>query len=428
MLTYEEALAEVLRNVSPLEAEQTPLLQSVGLVVAEDVHSEHDLPMLDTSGPDGYAVQSGDVEGASPDAPIVLRIVGSVRAGSMPRTTVKPGTTMRIMTGSVVPNGADCVIPFESTDEPGGKCGPNPSSPTRVTILAPGKPGANIRPAGSNVHRGSLVVPKGTAIGPAQISALATIGRSSIAAFRRPTIAIISTGDELVSVRSRLRPGKSYDSNTAAVAALVAHCGAVPRVLGIARDNEPSLTTRIREGMAADAIITSGGVSKGDYDLVRLVVGKMGRVVLSRISMGPGASFAFGLLDRDPNGDSRCSVPVFALSGPPIGCLNNFETLVRPALRKMMGFTSPVAPFVEAVAEDSAPGKKPMAFIKWTCLDRTNGKNRADMGVSDRLGPLGAMATANALTIIPRDTEINKGDTVRVLPLDWTRDQQPPSP
>jgi molybdopterin molybdotransferase len=419
-MRYEKALTQVLQDVHTLEAEETSLLKCVGLVVAEDIFSEHDLPMLDTSGPDGYAVRSEDIGGASPDSPVVLRIVGNVRAGSMPRSTVKPGTAVRIMTGSV-----DCVIPFESTDEPGDKSGPNLSSPTHVRVFSPGRPGANIRPAGSTVRSGQLVVPRGISIGPAQLSVLAMIGRSSIKVFRRPTIAIISTGDELVGIRSRLRPGKSYDSNTAALAALVTHYGAVPRILGIARDNGWSLATKIHRGLAADAIITSGGVSKGDYDLVRLVLedlGEMGRVVFSRIDMGPGASFAFGLVDRSSRGGARQSVPVFALSGPPMGCLNNFETLVRPALRKMMGFAALGHPAVEAVAGDSVHGKKPMAFVKWTRLESARGQQRVVMNLSDSLGSLGAMATANSLTIIPECAEVEKGDRIQVLPLDWTRD------
>ena len=427
MTTYQEALDQVLEAVSPLETTETPLAKSIGLVLGEDVYSDLSLPELDVSGPDGYAVRLEDIEKASRDNPVVLRIAGTVRAGRLPQGPVRPGTAVRIMTGSTVPPGADCVVPFESTDEPGNKSGPNPEGPSHVRIFHAEGPGANIRPAGSNISKGQLVLPRGVSIGPAQISALAAIGTTSIKVIRRPVVAIISTGDELVRLGRSLKPGKCYDCNSEAIASLVAHYGGIPRVIGVARDNEESLATRIRQARGADAIVTSGGVSKGDYDLVRLVLEKMGRVVLSRINMGPGASFAFGLMDRI-SGDSGTdsvptdSIPVFALSGPPVGCLINFETLVRPALLKMMGFGALSHPTVEAVAEDAAGGKKPMAFVKWTRLEDDRSHQRVVMNLADSLGPLCAMAKANSLVIIAEGTEVRKGDKIQVLPLDWTRD------
>lgn len=419
-MIVEEALVEVLNHVSTLEAEEKPLLSALGQVVAEDVRSPYGLPMLDMCGPDGYAVRSEDIRRANPENPAVLKIAGRVRAGQVPRHHVGPGEAMRVMTGSPVPDGADCIVPFENTDEPAGKNGPSCDEPSYVKIYRAEKSRANIRPAGNNVAKGALVLPRGSSIGPAQISALATIGRSTVKVIRRPRVAVISTGDELISLKSPLRPAKSYDCNGAALASLVGHYGGIPQMLGIARDKEGSLEAKLRSGMGADAIITSGGVSKGDYDLVRLVLGKMGRVVLSRISMGPGASFAFGLVDRGEGGGSVAAVPVFGLSGPPIGCLTNFETLVRPALLKMLGFGELEHRALDAVVEDSVWGKKPMAFVKWAHLDRSGG--RVTLNGSDKLGPLGAMATANCLAIIPPETVVKQGDVIEVLPLDWTRD------
>ena len=420
MLNLEQALETILNNISVMDAEDKPLLKCLGQVTAEDVNSEYDLPLTATAVPDGYAVRSADITGASQDKPVTLRIIGTVRAGILPKRSVRPGTTMRIMTGSAVPEGADCVVRFEDTDEPGDKNGPNKSNPSKVKIFVSEKPGVNIRPAGSNVTKGSLVLPKGTAIGPAQLSSLVAIGKNRIKVIRRPKIAVIATGDELISLGKSLTPSKSYNCNAAAISALIAHYGGVPQVLGIACDNEPSLLAKIQKGMAADAIITSGGVSMGDYDLVRLLIGKMGRVFFSRINMGPGKSFAFGIVKRrDGNGTS---VPVFALSGPPNGCLNNFETLVRPALLKMMGFSVLNHPVVEAIAEDSVPGKKPFPFIKWTDLSIVDGKYRVTMNKHEKTSMLAEMATSNSITIIPQGVAVKKGSKIQVWPLDWCLD------
>jgi len=172
--------------------------------------------------------------------------------------------------------------------------------------------------------------------------------------------------------------------------------------------------------MTADAIITMGRVSMGDYDRIRLVISKIGQVTFSRVKMGPGASFAFGIVHR-PASDGG-NIPVFALCGPTTGCLNNFETLVRPAFLKMLGFTELRHPVIEAIAGDSVSGKRPMAFVKWTSLNRVDGERRVVMNISDRTGILAEMAMANSLTIIPEGAEVQKGDRVQVLPLDWCQD------
>jgi molybdopterin molybdotransferase len=420
MISYLEALEKVLENIHALDVEEKPLARCLGQVSAEDSYCDFDLPLADSAGPDGYAVRSEDIKKASRDNPVTLRIIDTVRAGRLPAKLVKPGTASRIMTGSVVPGGADCVVRFEDTDEPGNKSGPNPNRPSAVKIYVTAALGDNIRRAGSNVVKGSLILPRGSAIGPAQLSALATVGKATVKVFRRPVCAVIPTGDELIGLEKPLSPGKVYECNAAAIAALVTHYGGIPRVMGIARDNEASLLAKINKATAADVIITSGGVSMGDYDLVRLVIGKIGRVIFSKINMGPGASFAFGLVNR-PSGTP---VPVFALAGPPVGCLNNFEILVRPALLKMLGFTALEHPVVEAVADDAVPGKRPMAMVKWTDLDKAQDDYQVTLNFSDNIGSLAALATANSLTIIPEGTAVRKGDRIPVLPLDWCRDYQ----
>ena len=410
MLTYAEALKTVMENISPLEAEEKPLTRAWGQVLAEDVCSELDFPMYDTARPDGYAVKSEDIEGADRDHPVVLRIIETVRAGYMPRRRVVPHTTIRIMTGSVVPEGADCVVRFEDTDEPGDKNGPNPANPKEVKIFVSLSSGANVGRAGSNTRKGSLVVPRGTVIGPAQISAVCAVGRTKVKVIRRPVISVTTTGDELVRPGRPLPPGKAYDCNNAAIRALIIHYGGTPRDLGTSRDREADLTLKMQKGLAADAIVTSGGVSKGDFDLVRLVLGKLGKVLFSRIQMGPGASFAFGLCQKQTTDGRNIAIPVFALSGPPAGCLNNFETLVRPALLKMRGITTWEHPAVEAVAEDSVSGKKPMSFIQWTSLEKV--QQEYHVKLNNQEGLFSSLATANSLTIIPAGREVRAGEKI----------------
>jgi molybdopterin molybdotransferase len=415
MTTYNEALKIVLDCVHTLEPERKKTTESTGQILAEDILSDYDFPQVDCSGPDGYAVRSADIKEASSENPVTLRIIGTIRAGHLPKKTVKAGTAMRIMTGAVMPQGADCVVRFEDTDEPGNKNGPNRNNPSKVKIFLAVAPGANIFGKGKQIAKGTTVFNKGKAIGPAQISILQLLGKSAIEVIRRPEIAVISSGDELINAEATLSPGKTYDCNGPAVSALIKHYGGIPKRLGIARDNEKSILNKLQMAMTADIIVMSGGVSKGDYDLTRITLAKIGEVKFSRINMGPGASFAFGIIKRKADGAKEVSVPVFALSGPPAGCLINFETLVRPALLKMMGYSRLEHPFVEARTQDAAPDKRKMSFVRWSNVEKTDG------GYEVKFNPRG-MGTANSLTIVPEETSVQEGDTIPVLPLDWCRD------
>ncbi len=421
MVSYTDALKTVIENTQSLPVEEKLIAQCVGQVSAEDIYSGCSLPMTRTGGPDGYAIRANDIAGATKNNPVSLRVIGTVRAGLLPKKSINAGMAMRTMTGSVVPDGADCVVRFEDTDEPGNKNGPNLNPPATVKIYVSLKSGDNIRPAGGNVTEGALVMPKGTSIGPAQISALATIGKTRIKVYRRPVFAIIATGDELIHSRQQLSPGKAYNCNSAAIAALVTHYGGIPRILGIARDKQTSLTTKIRQGLTADAIITTGGVSMGDYDIVRLFMEKSGKLLYAKLRMGPGASFAFGMIKSPAK---NYSIPFFGLSGPPIGAMNNFETLVRPALMKMLGFKAYEHPVIKAISDDDAPEKRPMDFVKWTTLYKTNGEYRVSLNSPKGTGMLGGLTTSNSLVIIPENTSIRQGDKITVMPLDWCLDYQ----
>ena len=348
LLSYEEALSAILQNAATLPPKEELLEASYGQVAAEDIRSSTDMPRLAEASLDGYALRSADIATASRDNPVTLRIGETVRAGSLPVRTVEPGVAARVMMGSVVPEGADCVVRFEDTDEPADKNGPNRSQPSKVRIFTSAAPGSTIFPAGSSIRQGAVAVPKGTAIGPGQISVLTSLGVEKLTVFRRPVVAILASGDELTNERGPLPPGKIHNSNSPALAALVRRLGGIPDILGIARDEQTFLEEKLVHASQADVILTSGGVSKGDFDLVRLVLGKLGKVVLHRLPMGPGGSFTFGSIRRGANGQSQ-DVPVFALAGPP-GCLVNFELLVRPALRKMLGYAQLRHPEVEAEA------------------------------------------------------------------------------
>jgi len=423
MLSYDDALKTILDKIKRMEVLERPLLSCVGQVTAENIYAEFDLPQSAIAGPDGYAARSQDIKRASQDNPVILRITGTARAGRVAKRIINPSTVIRIMTGAVLPNGADCVVRFEDTDEPGNKNGPNKNSPSVVAIYVAMSQGDNVRPAGSNVKKGTLIVPEGTVIGPTQISALASIGKKRIKVIRRPVIAIIATGDELISPGTPLTPGKVYNCNAATIASLVTHYGGIPRILGIAYDKEAALISKIKKGMTADAIITSGGVSKGDYDLVRLVLGKLGELVFSRIKMGPGASVAFGVIKRFASNGADTTTPVFSLAGPPAGCLINFETLVRPALLKMLGFKTLAHPSIEATALDSIQRKMTKAFVRYTHLQKTESGYQVTLKIAEKTGMLASMATANSLTIIPEGSLVKAGDIIRVLPLDWCRNQ-----
>ncbi|HOC46004.1 MAG: gephyrin-like molybdotransferase Glp [Syntrophorhabdaceae bacterium] len=419
MIGYEEALQTILENSKVLEAEKTTVPKSMGQVAAHGVVSDIDLPQSDTARLDGYAARSSDLRAASRDTPVTLRVIGRTRAGQLTKKAVWKNTAVRIMTGSMIPAGADCVVRFEDTDEPDDKLGPNPDNPSTVKVFVAAAPGSGIRLRGSNIAKGSLVLAQGTILGPAQIATLLSVGKTRVTVVRRPVVTIIATGDELISPDRQLRPGKTFNSNAAALATLVLHYGGIPRVSGVARDNEASIVNKIQKGMTSDAIITSGGISHGDYDLMRLVLGKIGRVVFSRVKMGSGTGMVFSVLPRPALGGSNPLIPVFSLAGPPSGCLINFETLVRPALLKMRGMAQTKHPSVQATAVDTVANRKDIPCIKWTRLEEKEGRYRVMLNVAGTAGNLNPLLMANSLTIIPEGTMIRSGDAVRVLPLDW---------
>jgi len=295
VISVEQALEKVLSSIHLLDEEERPLMECLGQVLAEDIRSDIDVPPRDNSALDGYALRSVDIKGASPQNPRLLRVIDMIIAGGTPKKSVEPGTAIRIMTGAPTPGGADCVVGFEDTDETKRSL-TSKGVPDEIAILTEEKADSNIRKAGESIRKGDLVLARGTIIRPSEIGVLASMGRSKIRVIRRPIVAILATGDELTNLGEALTEGKIYNSNTYSVAAQVLREGGVPKLLGIALDNETSVVNKINQGLDADLLITIGGVSMGDYDVVKDVLAKQGEIVFWKVRTKPGKPLALGTI------------------------------------------------------------------------------------------------------------------------------------
>lgn len=406
MISVEQALEKVLGYVDVLEEEDSPILDSLGQVLAEDIVSSIDVPPLDNSAMDGYAVRAEDTRGASQNSPQCLQIIGTVAAGSISRYEVKPGTAIRIMTGAPVPKGADSVVQFENTDET--QRGANSSE---IGILAEAKPGLNIRRAGEDIARGSVVLRKGTIIRPPEMGVLASLGRRRVKVIRRPVIAILATGNEVVDISQPLPPGKIYNSNTYSLAAQVRYYGGIPKLLGIALDNEESLSAKFRQGLDSDMLITIGGVSVGDYDVVKDVLAKEGEITFWRVRMKPGKPLAFGRIKETPH---------LGLPGNPVSSMITFELFGRPAILKMMGKKTSSKPTIQAIIENPVVNTDGRRIFARAIVEKRDDQYYAQLTGPQGSGVLTSMALANGLVIIPEDkARVEAGEVVQVIMLDW---------
>jgi molybdopterin molybdotransferase len=422
MLTVEEALEKVLQEVDVLEAESVPILDSLGQVLAGDVRSGVNVPPLDNSAMDGYAVRSQDTQGASAAVPRYLSVIDIIMAGSISRLEVKTGTAIRIMTGAPVPAGADSVIQFENTDEAKQKAASPDRPPEKVGVMCPVQAGQNIRRVGEDIAAGSTILRQGTVVRPAEIGVMASAGLSHASVIRRPVVAVLSTGNELVEVGEMLPEGKIYDSNAYSIAALVRRYGCLPRVLGIARDDEAELVSKLKEAQDADMLLTTGGVSMGDYDMVKDILARDGRIVFWQVKVKPGKPLAFGKIrGRDSNGREK-SIPHLGLPGNAVSCMVSFELFVRPALLKMMGKTNYAKPTVEAVLEDTLSNKEGRVLYDRAVVERRNGHYYARLTGPQGSGILTSMSLANGLVIIPEGKTVKRGETVQALMLDWNEE------
>lgn len=413
MVSVEEALQKILSCIEVLEPETKPILDCSGQVLAEDMRSTIDIPPLDNSAMDGYAVKAEDTHGVSEASPKILSVTGKVAAGSMPKGEVKRGAVIRIMTGAPLPQGADAVVPFEDTDEVARKASHRDLS--QIGILREVREGMNVRRKGEDIAKGSLVLKKGTVLRPAEIGVLASLGRPTVAVIRRPIVSILATGDELTDIDQPLPAGKIYNSNTYTIAAEVRQYGGIAKILGIGRDSVRSLEGKIDEGLDSDMLITSGGVSKGDYDVVKDVLAKCGEITLQTVCMKPGKPLAFGMI-----GKGSRKIPHLGLPGNPVSSMVTFEQFARPAILKMMGKSNLAKPSIRAIMEDDIVNTDMRRLFARVTVAKRNGKYYARVTGPQGSGILTSMVKANGLAVIPENTKrVKKGDIVEVQMLDW---------
>jgi len=417
MISVEEARERILSFFSRLEPETRPVLDALGQVLAADVVAPFDIPPLDNTAMDGYAVRAADTTGATEDAPRELRVIGDLAAGYVSEAAVGPGEAVRIMTGAPMPPGADAVVPFEETDEPLREVNERPQKGGTVRVLKAANVAANIRFRAEDVRAGNVVIPAGRVVRASEVGVLASMGVSDVTVYRRPVVAILSTGDEITEPGQPLLPGRIYDANAYSVAALVRKYGGIPKLLGIAHDTVEDLTAKIREGMEADMIVTSAGVSRGDFDVVKDVLAREGAIDFWTVRMKPGKPLAFGAF-RAPDGRR---VPHLGLPGNPVSSMVSFELFGRPAVFTMLGRDDWERPVVRAITRDAVRNTDARRFYARCIVTRgDDGRWYADLTGPQGSGILTSMSAANALTIIPEDVPVaNPGDEIDVMMLDW---------
>lgn len=403
MISVESALEVILREINPLGPESVDISSGLGRVLAEDIAARWGNPPFDNSAMDGYAVRTIDVKGASLETPVKLSVIYDLPAGSVPQGPVGPGQAVRIMTGAPVPDGADAVVMVEKTESGDGS----------VLIKAEPRVKENIRKAGEDFKAGDIVIKKGSVLRPAEAGMLATVGVPFVMVHRKPRVAVISTGDELCDINEQPGPGKIVNSNGYALAVLVAASGAVPIQLGIARDTKESLREKLKTALAADCIISSGGVSVGDYDFVKDVLKDMGSsMIFWKVAMKPGKPLAFGVIGGKP---------AFGLPGNPISSMVAFEQFVRPSILKMAGRTNIFRQSFKATLTNDIkikPGR--MNFIRAELKSTDTGLSATALD-GQGSGMVLTMVRANSFIIVPQDsTGFKSGDTVRAQPFDDT--------
>jgi len=401
-MIIEEALKTVLKNLSPLETEEVRLTEALNRILAEDIYSDIDIPLLDNSAMDGYALRAQDASGASKTKPVILKVIEDLRAGYLATHKVGKNQAIRIMTGASVPKGADSVIMVEFTEK---------DTEEKVKIFRESKLGDNIRKKSEDIKNGELVLSSCLRLNSAHIGVLASLGKATIKVIRRPKVAILATGDEVIDIDEKLELGKLRSSNTYTLYNQVIECGGVPKNLGIARDKPDELQAKIEQGLDCDIILTSGGVSVGDYDLVKFILAKMGTdIKFWKVAMRPGKPLAFGLIK---------GIPIFGLPGNPVSSMISFEVFVRPALLKLLSQKEDVRKEVDAVLEEDITKKKGLRYFlraqthwdKGIYLTKTTGAQGS--------GILKSMSLANSLIILPEEEEhVKKGTRVTVRFLD----------
>ena len=402
MIRVSEARKIILENINLLGKEVVSLDECLFRVLAESIFARRDVPPQDNSAMDGFALSAVATEGASDNTPVSLPIVRTIRAGDLAGSPIAESEAVRIMTGAPVPDGVDTVVRVEDTYV----------EAENLFLTSPVKKDANIRRAGEDVMSTDEVLPAGRPLRPADLGLVASQGMAQLKVHRRPEVAILATGDEVVSLGEVPHEAQIYSSNSHALSALVRECGAIPRQLGIARDEPDHLAAMIEDGLQSDVLVTTGGISMGDYDYLKDVFGTVGvEVLFWKVAQKPGKPMTFGV---------RHGKPVFALPGNPVSATLSFELYVRPALRKMMGHTRLYRPTVRAVLEQDIKKKAGRRnFIRGIVERKEDGVLYANTTGEQGSGILRSMSNANGIIVLPEDTEgAKKGERVEVYLID----------
>jgi len=401
MISVEKALKTILVNFRPLGLEKINILDAQKRVIGEDVFAPHNIPSADNSAMDGYAVRHIDTKGATQDKPLQLKIIEDIPAGKVALKKIKKGEAARIMTGAVIPEGADAIIRQEDTKKNG----------KTVIIYTSAKKGTNIRFAGEDVQKGDLIVHRGSALRPADIGMLAALGKAFVSVYQKPRVAIMSTGDELVDIETNPPLGKIINSNSYSLAAQVLECGGIPVMLGISKDKKIDLQEKFKTALHADVIISSGGVSVGDYDFVKDVMGEIGNAMhFWQVAMRPGKPLAFGAIE---------GIPLFGLPGNPVSAMVSFEQFVRPSLLKMQGHTKLFRQTAKAICADEFQKSAGFKHFVRAIVRKEKDQYIASVTGDQGSGILKSMVMANALIVMgENETRIKKGAQVSIQLLD----------
>jgi len=395
MKSVQQALQEILTAFVKLPSEPITLAASLGRTLADDLHAAEALPPFANSAMDGFALRAADVA----RVPMVLTIIGDIPAGSNPAFSVGAGQAARIMTGAPLPAGADTVIPIEDTAE---------LPPNSVEIRAEVAVGASVRPVGEDVQQGEKVLGAGQVLRPQDLGLLASLGVAQVAVVRKPRVALLSTGDELLPVEQPLSPGKIRDSNSYSLRGMLTLLGAEPLYLGIAEDTAAAVRHKLQSAIdaGADLILSSAGVSVGARDVVKDVLAQLGAVGFWRVNMRPGKPLAFGQV---------AGIPFVGLPGNPVSSLTTFEVFVRPAILKMLGQPFDVPTLDVTLGEDmESDGRE--SYIR-VVLQRENGSLHAYSTGTQSSGALSSLVKAHALLIIPAGVrQVRRGAVLPVRP------------
>ena len=412
MISLEAARQRVLDQCTRLHPKALPVGEVLGCVTSVPLDAPESVPPFDNSAVDGFAVRSVDVA----TVPVGLRIVATLAAGAAPTIAVGAGEAIRIMTGAPIPEGADAVVMVEDTD-----VAQSGSDGEVVTVKRSVGPGDAVRRVGDDVRSGDLVLERFTALGAAHLGVLASLGYRRVPVFPRARVGVLSTGDELIDDGSALKPGQIRESNRTMLLGALQQANCVPVDLGLARDTRAEITAALERGVGeCDAIITSGGVSMGDFDLIKQILGERAEMNWMQIAIRPAKPFAFGLL---PGPVPERPVPVFGLPGNPVSSLVSFELLARPALRLMMAHSEIHRPTVLAVADRSLPRRPDgkIHFVRVVGRFGPDGRLHVESTGAQGSHQLAATAAANGLAILPDGPGAEAGDDVEVMLLGLER-------